>query len=107
MALKIFHTPKPNKFSIHARYHNPKTEKFKEHPALIKGSFTKHRNRYKMTKQNEQNYSEEWNRKILLVSIFIGLFSIVFFVKGSFMLGFSSIVLSLFGVLSFFKRSFN
>ncbi|MCB0537395.1 MAG: hypothetical protein KDE33_07680 [Bacteroidetes bacterium] len=43
MRLKIFHTPKPKRFSFHTRYYDPK--KLSEETKVEKGVFANYRNR--------------------------------------------------------------
>lgn len=44
MRLKVFHTPKPKKFSFHTRYYEE--NKLSDKPSLEKGSFAKHKTRF-------------------------------------------------------------
>lgn len=72
MRLKIFHTPKPKRFSFHTRYYNENKIETEDDIKLERGSFKKYQNRFSVEDYEEYNKKER-RRKFLVLSIFIGL----------------------------------
>ncbi|MCB0509159.1 MAG: hypothetical protein H6579_04720 [Chitinophagales bacterium] len=104
MRLRVFNTPKPKRFSFHTRYHDENKLSTEEEVRLDKGSFAEYKNKFRSNPFEKEFALKERNRKILVLSIFVGLSALYLFFRGYFYTGMVPGIVTLLLVLFLLKK---
>lgn len=84
MRIKFFQTPKPRRFSFHTRYYDENKLESDDDIKVEKGSFAKYKNKYRNNPFEKDFAVKERNRKLLILSIMLGLFILYLVARGFF-----------------------
>lgn len=104
MRLRVFNTPKPKKFSFHTRYFDEKKISSEEDVKLDKGSFAEYKNKFRSNPFEKEFALKERNRKLMVLSIFVGLSALYLVFRGFFYTGMVPGVVTLLLVLFLLKK---
>lgn len=104
MRISFFKTPKPRQYSFHTRYFDEKKLSTDDNATVEKGSFSKYKNKYRSNPFEKEFAIKERNRKLLILSIFLGLFVIYLLLRGFILYSLVPGVLTSFLILKILKK---
>lgn len=104
MRLRVFNTPKPKRFSFHTRYFDENKMATEDELKLEKGSFAEYKNRFRANPFEKEFALKERNRKLLVLSIFVGLGALYLLLSGRLALGVGPAVATLLLILFILKK---